>query len=94
MSKIKGKRIGQLVISADVVTTAAEVEQYVSNVSADLQKAIDEIGEIAVSGYVPLSALSSEVLKIISANYLTVSDILADGLQDNQAVINSGNSQF
>ena len=94
MSKIRGKRIGQLVISADVVTTAAEVEQYVGNVSADLQKAIDEIGEIAVSGYVPLSALSSEVLKIISANYLTVSDILADGLQDNQAVINSGNSQF
>ena len=45
-----------------------------------------------MSGYVPLSALSSEVLKIISANYLTVSDILADGLQDNQAVINSGNS--
>lgn len=36
MSKIRGKRIGQLVISADVVTTAAEVEQYVGNVSADL----------------------------------------------------------
>ena len=36
MSKITGKRIGQLIISSDVVTTASDVEQYVNNVSADL----------------------------------------------------------
>ena len=76
-------------ISSDYVATADKVAEYVENVSADLQAAIDSI---AIDGYVPLSTLQAEVLKIISANYLTVVDIL-DGVQDNQTIISAGNSQ-
>ncbi len=89
MAELEGKKVGQLVISSDYVATADKVAEYVENVSADLQAAIDSI---AIDGYVPLSALQAEVLKIISANYLTVADIL-DGVQDNQAIISAGNSQ-
>ena len=89
MAELEGKKVGQLVISSDYVATVDKVAEYVENVSADLQAAIDSI---AIDGYVPLSALQAEVLKIISANYLTVVDIL-DGVQDNQAIIDSGNSK-
>lgn len=89
MAELEGKKVGQLVISSDYVATADKVAEYVENVSADLQAAIDSI---AIDGYVPLSALQAEVLKIISANYLTVVDIL-DGVQDSQAIISAGNSQ-
>ena len=88
MAELEGKRVGQLVISSDYVATADAVAAYVENVSADLQAAIDGI---AIDGYVPLSALQAEVLKIISANYMTVVDIL-DGVQDGEAIISSGNS--
>lgn len=89
MAELEGKKVGQLVISSDYVATADKVAEYVENVSADLQAAIDSI---AIDGYVPLSTLQAEVLKIISANYLTVVDIL-DGVQDNQTIISAGNSQ-
>ena len=89
MAELEGKKVGQLVISSDYVATADKVAEYVENVSADLQAAIDSI---AIDGYVPLSALQAEVLKIISANYLTVVDIL-DGVQDSQAIISAGDSQ-
>ena len=92
MSKITGKRIGQLIISSDVVTTVGDVEQYVNNVSADLQQAIDDIGKTAVSGYVPLSALSSEVMKIISANYATVANLLDNGQVDSEISVIGGDS--
>lgn len=92
MSKITGKRIGQLIISSDVVTTVGDVELYVNNVSADLQQAIDDIGKTAVSGYVPLSALSSEVMKIISANYATVANLLDNGQVDSEISVIGGNS--
>ena len=92
MSKITGKRVGQLVISADVVTTTSDVEQYVSNVSADLQQAIDEIGKTAVSGYVPLSALSGEVMKILSANYATIANLLDNGQIDAEISVIGGDS--
>ena len=88
MAELEGKKVGQLVISSDYVATADKVAEYVENVSADLQAAIDGI---AIDGYVPLSALQAEVLKIISANYMTVVDIL-DGVQDGEAIISSGNS--
>lgn len=52
MSKITGKRIGQLIISSDVVTTVEDVEQYVSAISVDLQQAIEQT---VASGYVPAS---------------------------------------
>lgn len=89
MAELEGKKVGQLVISSDYVATADKVAEYVENVSADLQAAIDSI---AIDGYVPLSALQAEVLKIISANYLMVVDIL-DGVRDSQAIISGGNSQ-
>lgn len=89
MAELERKKVGHLVISSDYVATADKVAEYVENVSADLQAAIDSI---AIDGYVPLSALQAEVLKIISANYLTVVDIL-DGVQDSQAIISGGNSQ-
>ncbi len=91
MSKITGKRIGQLIISSDVVTTTSDVELYVNNVSADLQQAIDDIGKTAVSGYVPLSALSAEVLKIISANYMVVANYLDGTPEDGIVTIDSNN---
>lgn len=91
MSKITGKRIGQLIISSDVVTTVGDVELYVNNVSADLQQAIDDIGKTAVSGYVPLSALSAEVLKIISANYMVVANYLDGTPEDGIVTIDSNN---
>lgn len=92
MSKITGKRIGQLIISSDVVTTVGDVEQYVTSVSADLQQAIDDIGKTAVSGYVPLSALSSEVMKILSANYATVANLLDNGQIDSEISVIGGDS--
>lgn len=92
MSKITGKRIGQLIISSDVVTTVGDVEQYVTSVSADLQQAIDDIGQTAVSGYVPLSALSSEVMKILSANYATVANLLDNGQIDSEISVIGGDS--
>ncbi len=92
-TKLEGKKVGSLVISSDVVATANAVTTYVSSVSADLQHAIDSIGQIAVDGYVPLSALSSEVLKIISSNYVAVANYL-DGTPEDQIVtIQSGDSQ-
>lgn len=88
MAELEGKKVGQLVISSDYVATADKVAEYVENVSADLQAAIDSI---AIDGYVPLSALQSEVLKIISANYQTVVDYL-DGRQDDQIIVGGGSS--
>lgn len=93
MAGLEGKTVGQLVISSDQIATAQAVSNYVEDVvesvSADLRQAIDNI---TVDGYVPLSSLRNEVLKIISANYAIVCDIL-DGTLDNQAVINSGDSR-
>ena len=85
MASLSGKIVGKLIISSDTVATAQDVEQYVidssktlsndvmtnvqgvvNNVKNDL---LEKINDIAVDGFVPLSALSSEVLKIISANY-------------------------
>ena len=88
MAELERKKVGQLVISSDYVATADKVAEYVENVSADLQAAIDSI---AIDGYVPLSALQSEVLKIISANYQTVVDYL-DGRQDDQIIVSGGSS--
>lgn len=88
MAELEGKKVGQLVISSDYIATADKVAEYVENVSADLQAAIDSI---AIDGYVPLSALQSEVLKIISANYQTVVDYL-DGRQDDQIIVGGGSS--
>lgn len=88
MAELERKKVGQLVISSDYVATADKVAEYVENVSADLQAAIDSI---AIDGYVPLSALQSEVLKIISANYQTVVDYL-DGRQDDQIIVGGGSS--
>ena len=92
-TELEGKVVGQLVISSDVVATRDAVQSYVGNVSADLQKAINDIGQIAVDGYVPLSALSAEVLKIISANYATVADYL-DGAADDTIEIKGGNATY
>lgn len=89
---LEGKIVGKLVISSDVIATADAVKTYVGNVSADLQHAIDSIGSIAVDGYVPLSALSAEVLKIISANYVTVANLLDNGQIDAELSVNGGNS--
>ena len=66
MEGLKRKKVGQLVISSDYVATSDAVATYVESVSADLQAAIDGI---SINGYVPLSSLQAEVLKIISANY-------------------------
>ena len=85
MASLSGKIVGKLIISSDTVATAQDVEQYVidssktlsndvmtnvqgvvNNVKNDL---LEKINDIAVDGFVPLSALSSEVLKIIAANY-------------------------
>lgn len=85
MASLSGKIVGKLIISSDTVATTQDVEQYVidssktlsndvmtnvqgvvNNVKNDL---LEKINDIAVDGFVPLSALSSEVLKIISANY-------------------------
>ena len=57
-----------------------------------MQEAIDNIGKIAVDGYVPLSALSSEVLKIISENYATVANLLDNGQIDNEISVIGGDS--
>ncbi len=92
MSELSGKIVGKLVISSDVVATRDAVQEYVGNVSADLQEAIDNIGKIAVDGYVPLSALSSEVLKIISENYATVANLLDNGQIDNEISVIGGDS--
>lgn len=85
MASLNGKIVGKLIISSDTVATAKEVEQYVTDSSKTLSDDVmtnvqgvvnnvrndllDKINDIAVDGFVPLSALSSEVLKIISANY-------------------------
>lgn len=90
-TELEGKVVGKLVISSDVIATRDAVQTYVGNVSADLQAAINDIGSIAVDGYVQLSALSGEVLKIISANYATVADYL-DGTQDGTVEIKGGDS--
>ena len=85
MASLSGKIVGKLIISSDTVATTQDVEQYdidssktlsndvmtnvqgvVNNVKNDL---LEKINDIAVDRFVPLSALSSEVLKIISANY-------------------------
>ena len=85
MASLSGKIVGKLIISSDTVATTQDVEQYVidssktlsndvmtnvqgvvNNVKNDL---LEKINDIAVDGFVPLSALSSEVLKIISSNY-------------------------
>ena len=92
MSELSGKIVGKLVISSDIVATRDAVQEYVGNVSADLQEAINNIGKIAVDGYVPLSALSSEVLKIISENYATVANLLDNGQIDNEISVIGGNS--
>ena len=88
MEGLKRKKVGQLVISSDYVATADAVATYVESVSADLQAAIDGI---SINGYVPLSSLQAEVLKIISANYQTVVDYL-DGRQDDQIIGGGGSS--
>lgn len=88
MEGLKRKKVGQLVISSDYVATADAVATYVESVSADLQAAIDGI---SINGYVPLSSLQGEVLKIISANYQTVVDYL-DGRQDDQIIVGGGSS--
>ena len=88
MEGLKRKKVGQLVISSDYVATADAVATYVESVSADLQAAIDGI---SINGYVPLSSLQAEVLKIISANYQTVVDYL-DGRQDDQIIVGGGAS--
>ena len=88
MEGLKRKKVGQLVISSDYVATADAVATYVESVSADLQAAIDGI---SINGYVPLSSLQAEVLKIISANYQTVVDYL-DGKQDDQIIVGGGSS--
>ena len=88
MAELEGKKVGQLVISSDYVATADAVATYVESVSADLQAAIDGI---SINGYVPLSSLQAEVLKIISANYQTVVDYL-DGRQDDQIIVGGGSS--
>lgn len=88
MEGLKRKKVGQLVISSDYVATADAVATYVESVSADLQAAIDGI---SINGYVPLSSLQAEVLKIISANYQTVVDYL-DGRQDDQIIVGGGSS--
>ncbi len=85
MASLNGKIVGKLIISSDTVATAKEVEQYVTDSSKTLSDDVmtnvqgvvnnvkndllGKINDIAVDGFVPLSALSSEVLKIISANY-------------------------
>ena len=74
------------------MTTTSDVEVYVTSVSADLQQAIDDIGQTAVSGYVPLSALSSEVMKILSANYATVANLLDNGQIDAEISVIGGDS--
>lgn len=89
MAKLERKRVGQLVISSDYIATSDAVTAYVEGVSANLQSAINNI---AVDGYVPLSSLQAEVLKIISANYATVADFL-DGTADQQVTIDSGDSK-
>lgn len=91
--ELSGKIVGQLVISSDVVATRDAVQAYVNNVSADLKEAIDSIGQIAIDGYVPLSALSAEVLKIISANYSTVANYLDGTPEDGYITIDSGGSK-
>lgn len=107
MASLSGKIVGKLIISSDTVATTQDVEQYVidssktlsndvmtnvqgvvNNVKNDL---LEKINDIAVDGFVPLSALSSEVLKIISANYQTVVDYL-DGRQDDQIIVGGGSS--
>ena len=40
MSEIAGKKIGQLIISSDVVPTASEVEQYVGTVSSIIEDSV------------------------------------------------------
>lgn len=89
MAGLEGKRVGQLVISSDYIATSDAVATYVEGVSANLQAAINSI---AVDGYVPISSLQAEVLKIISANYDTVADFL-DGVVDHQVTIDSGDSK-
>lgn len=103
MASLNGKIVGKLIISSDTVATAKEVEQYVTDSSKTLSDDVmgvvnnvkndllGKINDIAVDGFVPLSALSSEVLKIISANYQTVVDYL-DGKQDDQIVVGGGTS--
>lgn len=103
MASLNGKIVGKLIISSDTVATAKEVEQYVTDSSKTLSDDVmgvvnnvkndllGKINDIAVDGFVPLSALSSEVLKIISANYQTVVDYL-DGKQDDQIVVDGGTS--
>ena len=107
MASLSGKIVGKLIISSDPVATTQDVEQYVidssktlsndvmtnvqgvvNNVKNDL---LEKINDIAVDGFVPLSALSSEVLKIISANYQTVVDYL-DGREDDQIIVGGGSS--
>lgn len=107
MASLSGKIVGKLIISSDTVATTQDVEQYVidssktlsndvmtnvqgvvNNVKNDL---LEKINDIAVDGFVPLSALSSEVLKIISANYQTVVDYL-DGREDDQIIVGGGSS--
>ena len=90
MAELEGKKVGQLVISSDYVATADKVAEYVENVSADLQAAIDSI---AIDGYVPLSALQTEVLKIISANYATIANYLDGTPEDGIITIDSGGSK-
>ena len=107
MASLSGKIVGKLIISSDTVATTQDVEQYVidssktlsndvmtnvqgvvNNVKNDL---LEKINDIAVDGFVPLSALSSEVLKIISSNYQTVVDYL-DGREDDQIIVGGGSS--
>ena len=93
VKELDGKIVGQLAISSDVVATRDAVQSYVNGVRADLQEAIDNIGRIAVDGYVPLSALQTEVLKIISANYVTIANYLDGTPEDGIITIDSGGSK-
>ena len=88
MASLSGTVVGKLVISSDVVAKADDVRRYVEDTANGLLTKIDAI---AVDGFVPLSALSSEVLKIISSNYQTVVDYL-DGKQDDQIIVGGGGS--
>lgn len=88
MANLNGTVVGKLVISSDVIAKASDVKEYVDSTASELLTKIDAI---AVDGFVPLSTLSSEVLKIISANYQTVVDYL-DGKQDDQIIVGGGGS--
>lgn len=86
MAELSGKRVGELKLTSDIVATTDQVTAYIGEVSSDIRSDLAQ-------EFIPLSSLTDEVLKIISANYLSVANLLDNGEIDSEISVDGGNSQ-